>query len=98
MAHRLEPRAPGRTWVECSWYFASGVADPAYAVDFWDITNREDWAACESVQRGVSNPHFRPGPLAAREDAVYRWVTMVARSYLDPAAAIAEFCVQTSDH
>ena len=29
--------------------------DPAYAVDFWDITNREDWAACESVMRGVNN-------------------------------------------
>ena len=57
---------------------------PAYAVDFWDVTNREDWAACESVQRGVSSPHYRPGPLAASEDAVYQWVTMVARLYRDP--------------
>jgi Rieske 2Fe-2S family protein len=92
MTHRLTPLAPGRTEVECSWLFPPGVADPSYAVDFWDVTNREDWAACESVQRGVANPHFRPGPLAAREDAVYQWVTLLARVYLDPAGALAAAC------
>jgi hypothetical protein len=25
--------------------------DPSYALEFWDLTNRQDWAACESVQR-----------------------------------------------
>ena len=85
MTHRLTALAPGRTRIECSWLFPAGVTDPSYAVDFWDVTNREDWAACESVQRGVSNPHFRPGPLAAKEDAVYQWVTLLARAYLDPA-------------
>jgi Rieske 2Fe-2S family protein len=89
MTHRLEPIGPGRTRIECSWLFPPGVSDPSYAVDFWDVTNREDWAACESVQRGVSNPHFRPGPLAAKEDAVYQWVTLVARVYLDPPGALA---------
>jgi Rieske 2Fe-2S family protein len=82
MAHRLQPQAPGRTLVECSWFFAPGVEDPSYAVDFWDVTNRQDWAACESVQRGLANPHARPGPLAAREDAVYQWVTLIAGLYL----------------
>jgi glycine betaine catabolism A len=89
MAHRLEPVAPGRTRIECSWFFPPGVADPSYAVDFWDITNRQDWSACESVQRGLANPHFRPGPLAVNEDAVYQWVSLVARIYLDPAGAFA---------
>jgi Rieske 2Fe-2S family protein len=92
MAHRLEPIAPGRTWVECSWFFPAGVTDTAYAVDFWDVTNREDWAACESVQRGLANPHFRPGPLATREDAVYQWVSLVAKLYLDPAGTLATVC------
>jgi Rieske 2Fe-2S family protein len=92
MTHRLTPFAPGRTRIECSWLFPPGVADPSYAVDFWDVTNREDWAACESVQRGVSNPHFRPGPLAAKEDAVYQWVTLLARIYLDPAGALTAAC------
>ena len=84
MTHRLVPLAPDRTWVECSWYFDdNGVTiDPSYAVEFWDITNRQDWAACESVQRGLSSPHFRPGPFAPNEDAVHRFVSMVAEAYL----------------
>ena len=55
--------------------------DPAYAVEFWDLTNRQDWAACESVQRGLASPHFRPGPFAPNEDAVHQWVTLVGRAY-----------------
>jgi Rieske 2Fe-2S family protein len=83
MTHRLVPLAPDRTWVECSWYFVPDGAgtDPAYAVEFWDLTNRQDWAACESVQRGLASPHFRPGPLAPNEDAVHQFVTMVGRGY-----------------
>jgi Rieske 2Fe-2S family protein len=92
LTHRLTPRAPGLTRIDCSWLFPAGVADPSYAVDFWDVTNREDWDACESVQRGVSNPHFRPGPLAAKEDAVYQWMTLLARVYLDPARALTAAC------
>ena len=85
MTHRMLPLAPDRTWVECSWYFvppADGERlDPAYAVEFWDLTNRQDWAACESVQRGVASPHFRPGPLAPNEDAVHQFVSMVGHAY-----------------
>jgi Rieske 2Fe-2S family protein len=86
MAHRMVPLAPDRTWVECSWYFpppADGVEpDPSYAVEFWDITNRQDWKACESVQRGLSSPHFKPGVFSPSEDAVHQFVTMVATAYL----------------
>jgi len=81
MTHRMTPLAPDRTRVECAWYFTDEGVDPAYAVEFWDVTNRQDWAACESVQRGLASPHFRPGPLAPNEDAVHRFVTMVARGY-----------------
>ncbi|MGH3221924.1 MAG: aromatic ring-hydroxylating oxygenase subunit alpha [Streptosporangiaceae bacterium] len=87
MTHRLMPVAADRTLVECTWAFApEAVArpdfDPGYAVEFWDITNRQDWAACESVQRGLASPHALPGPLAPNEDAVYSFVTTVARGYL----------------
>ena len=81
MTHRLTPLAPALTNVECGWYFVDGAADPSYAVEFWDLTNQQDWSACESVQRGVSSPHFKPGPFAPNEDAVYHWVTTVARAY-----------------
>jgi Rieske 2Fe-2S family protein len=87
MVHRLVPLAAGRTQIECTWSFApESLAqpgfDPGYAIEFWDITNRQDWGACESVQRGLSSPHAIPGPLSPDEDAVYQFVTMVARGYL----------------
>jgi glycine betaine catabolism A len=86
MTHRLTPLAADRTLIECSWAFApEAVArpgfDPGYAIEFWDITNREDWGACESVQRGLSSEHAVPGPLAPDEDAVYQFVTMIGRGY-----------------
>ncbi|HEY3735352.1 MAG TPA: aromatic ring-hydroxylating dioxygenase subunit alpha [Streptosporangiaceae bacterium] len=87
MVHRLVPVAADRTRIECSWSFAPEALrqpgfDPAYAIEFWDITNRQDWHACESVQRGLSSPLAVPGPLSPDEDAVYQFVTMVARGYL----------------
>jgi phenylpropionate dioxygenase-like ring-hydroxylating dioxygenase large terminal subunit len=91
MVHRLTPLAADRTRIECSWAFAPEATstpgfDPSYAIDFWDLTNRQDWAACESVQRGLSSPHAVPGPLNPAEDAVYQFVTMVARGYLGEPA------------
>ncbi len=87
MTHRIDPLSPGSAFVECQWLFgADSVAapgfDPAYAVDFWDVTNRQDWAACEGVQRGLASRGYRPGPFAGQEDAVQQWVQLIARSYL----------------
>jgi hypothetical protein len=56
--------------------------DATWAEEFWDRTNRQDWAACESVQRGLASPQCRPGPFASNEDASHRWVAMIARAYL----------------
>ncbi|MFN8071619.1 MAG: aromatic ring-hydroxylating dioxygenase subunit alpha [Mycobacterium sp.] len=86
MTHRMTPLAVDRTHVECTWAFPREALeksdfDPSYAVDFWDLTNRQDWAACESVQRGLSSPHARPGPLAPEEEGVYQFVTRVAKAY-----------------
>ncbi len=87
MTHVLTPLNADQTRIECSWAFPAEAVDrdgfdPSYAVDFWDLTNRQDWAACESVQRGMRSPHYVPGPLASVEDAVYRFVTHMARRYL----------------
>ena len=86
MTHTMTPLAADRTHVECAWAFPKEAAerpgfDPSYAVDFWDLTNRQDWAACESVQRGLSSPHAQPGPLAPEEEGVYQFVNRVARAY-----------------
>jgi Rieske 2Fe-2S family protein len=87
MTHRLTPLAADRTFVECVGLFPEEVAarevfDPSYAVDFWDITNRQDWSACESVQRGLSSEHAVPGPLAPEEDGVQQFVARIARGYV----------------
>jgi glycine betaine catabolism A len=87
MTHRIDPLAPDRTAVECQWLFApEAVApwgfDPSYAVDFWDLTNRQDWAACEGVQRGVASRGYRPGPFSTKEDAVAQFVRLVATAYV----------------
>jgi Rieske 2Fe-2S family protein len=84
MTHLLTPLAAGRTHVLCQWLFppeSSGV-DPSYAVGFWDLVNRQDWAACESVQRGVASRGYRQGPLSAREGAVHQSISVVAHAYL----------------
>jgi len=85
LTHRLVPLAADRTLVECEWLFADPATDPVYAVDFWDRTNRQDWAAVASVQRGLASRHHQPGPLAPGESAIYDWVTMLARGYRDLA-------------
>jgi Rieske 2Fe-2S family protein len=87
MTHRLEPLAPGRTAIECQWLFdpdalASDGFDASFAVDFWDLTNRQDWAACEGVQRGLGSRGYRQGPFGTDEDAVADLVRRVARAYL----------------
>jgi Rieske 2Fe-2S family protein len=87
LTHRLDPVDAGHTLVRCEWLFPPEVAaatgfDPSYAVDFWDLTNRQDWRACESVQRGLASRRSVPGPLGPGEDAVRQFVTQVARAYL----------------
>ncbi len=92
MTHRFEPLGPAETRVECQWLFPPEARerpdfDPGYAEAFWDLTNREDWSACESVARGLASRGFRPGPFAWSEDEVFAFMAMVARGYLDGVAS-----------
>jgi len=51
--------------------------DPADAVDFWDITNQQDWQLSDLAQAGISSRGYRPGPYSNREEllmAFDRWV------------------------
>jgi Rieske 2Fe-2S family protein len=86
MSHLLVPLSPVKTRITCSWAFPRHVVEqegfsPAYAVDFWDLTNRQDWAACESVQRGLAAPHYTAGPLAPDESGVYHFTSTLAKAY-----------------
>jgi Rieske 2Fe-2S family protein len=86
------PQAIGHTAVECQWLFPPEVVvapgfDPSSAVGLWDVTNRQDWAAVESVQRGIDSPLYQPGLLAPQEDAVYDFIVRLARAYRDAEAS-----------
>ena len=95
MTHRLTPVSVDQTFIECSWLFPPEAFelegfDPSYAVDFWDITNREDWTACESVMRGMKNRGYRPGPLSNWEGTVYQFLGIMAHAYLGDGLVVPE--------
>ena len=88
MTHLLEPLSESQTRIVCEWLFPPEASarkdfDPSYAVDFWDITNWQDWRACEAVQRGVASRGYRQGPLSMSEGTTYKFISLVAQSYLD---------------
>ena len=51
--------------------------------EFSDTTNRGNWAACESVSRGLGSRGARQGPFARNEDEVHMFMAMVAGGYVD---------------
>jgi Rieske 2Fe-2S family protein len=72
MVHFVRPLAYDRTSIACAWLFEpetidSPGSDPSDAVDFWDLTNRQDWPVSELTQRGVSSRAYTPGPYANAE-------------------------------
>lgn len=76
MAHILWPQSAGRTRVVCEWYFdpaemARPGFDPSDAVDFWDMTNRQDWVACEISQQGLASRYYTPGPYSHAEGLLW---------------------------
>jgi Rieske 2Fe-2S family protein len=72
------PEAPDRTRLVGEWHFhPEEIARPGFvsedAVEFWDRTNREDWAICEQAQLGIASRGYRPGPYAAREAQLWEF-------------------------
>lgn len=70
---RLAPTGPAHTTVICDLLFhpdalASPTFDPSDVTEFWDVVNRQDWAICESVQRGMSSRAWTGGWFAPMED------------------------------
>jgi glycine betaine catabolism A len=80
MVHQLWPQSPERTLILCDWFFhpdAAGVSDPSYnpndAIEFWDMTNKQDWHVCELSQRGIASRAYQPGPYSPRESIPAAW-------------------------
>ena len=82
LVHTLWPLAPDRTINVCEWHFhpkelARPGFDPKDAVEFWDMTNRQDWLVCELSQAGISSRAYTPGPYSNREDLLYAFDRMI---------------------
>ena len=91
----LEPVAVDRTRVTCSLLFDREEAarpdfDPADAADLWDLVNGQDWAICESVQRGMASRSYEHGWFAPMEDEsldIRRWLLPRLEASTVPEAA-----------
>jgi Rieske 2Fe-2S family protein len=72
LVHRAQRLGIGRTRILCDWYFHPDAAslvdfDPQPAIDFWDLTNRQDWELCANAYRGVISEAWTPGPYSDLE-------------------------------
>jgi Rieske 2Fe-2S family protein len=81
-AFTLWPVSVDRTRIVCELLFDREEAEdaafnPDDAGDLWDLVNRQDWAVCESVQRGMSSRAYTQGWFAPMEDLaadIRRWL------------------------
>jgi Rieske 2Fe-2S family protein len=84
MTHTLWPRAHNRTEIICEWHFhPSELAKPDFqaddAIEFWDLTNREDWWISEQSQAGIQSRAYQPGPYSEREELLWSFDEIVRR-------------------
>ena len=94
LVHRLTPAGPDHTRVECWWLFepetiARPDFDPTDAVDFWDLTNRQDWHVCELQQRGTRSRSWVSGRYSTIEPSVHAFDLMVVDRYADDGISSA---------
>jgi Rieske 2Fe-2S family protein len=78
MVHQLWPQSPERTLILCDWLFhpdafARNDFNPQDAIEFWDMTNKQDWHVCELSQQGIASRAYRPGPYSSRESIPAAW-------------------------
>jgi Rieske 2Fe-2S family protein len=78
MVHQLWPKSPERTLILCDWFFHPEAFDrddfhPNDAIEFWDMTNKQDWHMCELSQQGIASRAYQPGPYSTRESIPAAW-------------------------
>jgi Rieske 2Fe-2S family protein len=84
LTHQAWPDGPERTRVECDLYVDAGTVgtlDVTGALEFWDITNREDYHVVELQQRGTRSRSWRAGRYSNQEASVHAFDIMVADRY-----------------
>jgi Rieske 2Fe-2S family protein len=75
--HHITPLGPGSIINDCYWLFRPEIInDPSActgidsAIEFWDLTNRQDWKVCEQMQKGTKSRRFTRGYYSGREDVL----------------------------
>jgi Rieske 2Fe-2S family protein len=53
------------------------------AIDFWDMTNKQDWDVCEQMQLGTRSRRFERGRYAPQEDILYALDQEVLKALAD---------------
>jgi Rieske 2Fe-2S family protein len=76
--YMLRPLGVDRTEVYSEWLFhPDTLADAGNnikdAIEFWDITNRQDWDIVGQSQLGISSRRYAPGPYSPRESVPAAW-------------------------
>ena len=84
LTHTLWPRAHNRTEIICELHFhPDEIAGPDFhaddAIEFWDLTNREDWWISEQSQAGINSRVYEPGPYSEREALLWGFDEIVRR-------------------
>ena len=82
IVHRMFPLGPDRTVIECDWLVDPAVlaagTDVSRSVELFDRVNRQDFAACERCQQGMSSRVYADGgvlvPTEHHIGAFHRWV------------------------
>jgi Ring hydroxylating alpha subunit (catalytic domain) len=84
LTHQALPRGPDRSTVHCDLYVECdrlGEVDVSRAVEFWDITNREDYYVVELQQQGTRSRSWVAGRYSNQEASVHAFEIMVADRY-----------------
>ena len=72
MYHIILPKGVDKCDVTCSWLFdKNAIESKKYnlddAVEFWDMTNKQDWYITELSQLGIQSKKYAPAPYSGQE-------------------------------
>ena len=76
LTHTIWPVDACHSRIVCEWLFPPEAVerddfDPSDAVEFWHMTNEQDWQICERAQKGVRSRGYRPGRYHSLEETTY---------------------------
>jgi len=84
LVHQAWPDGPNRSTVHCDLYVEADRLDSidvSGAVEFWDLTNREDYHVVELQQQGTRSRSWTAGRYSNQEASVHAFDIMVADRY-----------------